>query len=86
MMGIRDWSTRTVRLLWEVDLGALLILSAPYIMGGAYGRTVGNAGTTVAFGTLFRGWLLCSIPVFLITWIWFRGRRAARLAKQSAQS
>ncbi len=80
-MAIRNLRTKTLRLLWIIDLGALLVLSAPYMMGGAYGLTVGNVGIGIPFRDLLVSWLFCSIPVFLITRIWSRGSRAARLAK-----
>jgi hypothetical protein len=67
-MAIKDWSPTLIRVLWEIDLGALLILMAPYLFGGDYSVTVDNVGYGVSPVRLVAWWLVCSVPLFLVTW------------------
>ncbi len=57
-----------MRVLWEIDLGALLILLAPYPFGGAYGYEVAGVVHTASPFRLLGGWMIFSIPLFLVTW------------------
>jgi hypothetical protein len=79
-MGIRDWHLRTIRLFWVIDLGAFIVLSAPYMVNGGYARRVGD----LPYSNHLCMWLLCSFPLCLVTWIWLSSRRPKRKERPMA--
>lgn len=67
-MGKNRLSPWAFRVLWVIDLGALLILMLPYTFGASYCYEAGGVVNAVLPSRLLVGWILASTPLIVITW------------------
>ena len=70
-----DWRLRTIGLLWAADVVALLLLSVPFTWGSDYEVKIGDFVYSIPFRSLISCWLICTLLLLLVTWIWLRPKK-----------